>query len=59
MLHPVLAEAFETLLMTWRVCGGLAKFDAPSCNRLKARFKLEAARNKLSRYRRALNPLPQ
>jgi hypothetical protein len=56
MLHPVLAEAFETLLMTWRLCDDLAKFDAPYRKRLEARFKLEAARNKVSRYRRALNP---
>jgi hypothetical protein len=56
MLHPVLAEAFETLLMTWRLCDDLAKFDAPYRKRLEARFKLEAGRNKVSRYRRALNP---
>ena len=56
MLHPVLAEAFETLLMTWRVCDDPAKFDAPYRKRLGARFKLEAARNRVSRFRRALNP---
>jgi hypothetical protein len=56
MLHPVLAEAFETLLMTWRLCDDPAKFDAPYRKRLEARFKLEAARNRVSRFRRALNP---
>ena len=56
MLHPVLAEAFETLLMTWRLCDDLAKNQAPYHKRLSARFKLEDARDQLGRYRRALNP---
>ena len=56
MLHPMLADAFDTLLMTWRLCDDLAKSDAPYRRRLEARFKLEDARTKLSRYRKALNP---
>lgn len=56
MLHPVLAEAFDTLLMTWRLYDDLATSDAPYQTRLGARFKLDEARNQLSRYRRALNP---
>ncbi len=38
------------------MCDDLAKFDAPYRKRLEARFKLEAARNRVSRFRRALNP---
>ncbi len=38
------------------MCDDLAKFDPPYRKRLEARFKLEAARNKVGRYRRALNP---
>ena len=56
MLHPVLVEAFDTLLMTWRLCDDLAKSEAPYHKRLESRFKLDAARNRLGRYRRALNP---
>lgn len=56
MLHPVLAEAFDTLLMTWRLCDDLAKSEAPYRTRLAARFKLDDARSELGNYRRALNP---
>lgn len=56
MLHPVLAEAFDTLLMTWRLCDDLARMDAPYHRRLRARFELDDARKQLDRHRRALNP---
>ncbi len=56
MLHPVLAEAFDDLLMTRRLCDDLAKSNAPYHRRLAAHFKLDEARNKLNRYRRRLNP---
>lgn len=59
MLHPVLEDAIDSLLATWRHYEEIARRRSDYAARNAARRQLDAHRTRVHRLRRGLHPEPR
>ena len=59
MLHPVLEDAIESLLITWRHYDDVSRGTSSYASRTRARRQLDIQRMRVHRLRRSLNPEPR
>lgn len=59
MLHPVVEDAVESLLMAWRHFDDLSRRNTPHRVRMEARYQLDRLRSRTNRLRRGLHPEPR
>lgn len=59
MLHPMLEDAIESLLITWRHYDDVSRGNSPHASLARARRQLDVNRMRVHRLRRSLNPEPR